>query len=107
MNSFATGTIAITLGLAALLAIGCSAAEGQDASSDTNVANVEQAITASFVFTCGVGDYYPLGNNRYHAGATFCYRRNGSKRWGPWFENYCYGDLSNCNGEIVCQSSCP
>ncbi|WP_394832403.1 hypothetical protein LVJ94_38420 [Pendulispora rubella] len=38
----------------------------------------------------------------YEAGASWCLRRDGSKRYNPYWSGYCTGNVNNNNGEINC-----
>ena len=86
--------------------------DGTDQEAAEDVGQTSSALTASFKSTCTLA-WGPVlnqvvGPNYYMAGAWRCKRRNGSWDYDPGgFAGYCTGDISNCNGKIVCQSSCP
>jgi hypothetical protein len=65
--------------------------------------------TASFLDSCdGAFDIHWEGIPITHADIQRCRRKNGStnKNVRDWNGN-CFTDVSNCDGNLVCQSHCP
>lgn len=115
--------LALALG-ASLFAVGCATDDatedpGQEAEKLTLVTSDDLAsfvgdelgalVTHSFTDTCKNG-WWTVDSQGVarEAGAANCKKIGGGylydRHWGP---ARCWGDLSNCNGNIVCQATCP
>jgi hypothetical protein len=107
--------IAMTAG-SALIEVGCDGTvtsvedTGDPSTSTPNLGEITSSITtASFWQSCKAYKTYSwdAGQIIYYAYSDSCQRFDGS--WGgptSW-SGQCYGDVSNCNGTIVCQNHCP
>src|SRR5262245_55185781 len=102
MNKAMTGILAI---VCTVLVIGCATEESS--SDDDNTDTAIQDLSASFQSTCFGTSLKRVNNAIVHAQAMTCKKFDGT--WGGFtqWNGTCFGDVSNCNGRIVCQSHCP
>lgn len=64
-------------------------------------------VTLSFFASCINPSASGVGNIATHAQADACRRFDGSFGGFTSWNGSCSGDVSNCNGRIVCQNHCP
>lgn len=114
-------TFAVALAFcAALFAAGCmdqGAEPGEpetvlvteENASELGVADIGIAASASFFATCRNPwvVFEVSTGHALEAGASGCRRRNGTYSTNPYWIGRCTGDVSNCDGRIVCQATCP
>ena len=106
------------LGIAVLVQSGCATSDDGAPTEETSAAQSELAdgtatssFTNSFWNTCNRPNWYakdsPNGRCIWLANADGCKMFNGHYGGYTEYRGCCLGDVSNCNGKIVCQTHCP